>query len=49
MRDTTVYGSDEAVVSVYIHNNIYRAALEQGKMNNASELDNSKATNTQAK
>jgi len=32
----------------YIHNNIYRAALEQGKMNNAGELDNSKATNTQA-
>ena len=33
----------------YIHNNIYQAALEQGKMNSAGELDNSKATNTQAK
>ena len=30
----------------YIHNNIYQAALEQGKMNSAGELDNSKATNT---
>ena len=33
----------------YIQNNIHWAALEQGKMNNAGELDNSKATNMQTK